>query len=174
MGNFTRARSATDLLVHAYDIEKHGRLVHTNNHDPKCGTLTFAGHWLYALGYPDWAREAALEQLELSRRLGHPFNLCWALTGETLSLLMRGETGLARQWTTEARTIAREHALPYMADVMVPWINGHALIIQVDHAEGHSELTRAIKVWRSSGGLHRGGFLRLAPWHGVDCVESIR
>ena len=62
MGNFTRARSATDLLVQAYDIEKHGHLVHTNNHDPKCGTLTFADHWLYALGYPDRAREAALEQ----------------------------------------------------------------------------------------------------------------
>ena len=48
-----------------------------------------------------------------------------------------------------------------MADVMVPWINGHALIIQGDHAEGYSEPTRSIKVWCSSGGLHEVAFCDL-------------
>ncbi len=76
-------------------------------------TLLWAGYYLWALGYPDQAKQAALEQLELARRLGHAFNLCWSLTGGTYALVLRGETQLARQWLAEAKAIAREHAMTY-------------------------------------------------------------
>ena len=120
MGSFVRAQQATDRLLQAYDVEKHGHLVHTLGHDPKCGVLIWAGHWLYALGYPDRARQAALEQLERSRRLGHAFNLCWASRAAPRRCLMRGETSLALEWTAEAHAIAREHALTYVAEFVVP------------------------------------------------------
>ena len=154
MGNFVHAQQATDRLLQAYDVEKHGHLVHTLGHDPKCGVLSWAGHWLYALGYPDRARQAALEQLEGSRRLGHAFNLSWALTGGTLALLMRGETALALEWAAEAHGIARDHALTYVAAFSVPWVEGLALILQRDDANGYPKLARACNLWQGQGALH--------------------
>jgi tetratricopeptide (TPR) repeat protein len=153
MGNLVHAQRATERLMQAYDVEKHGHLVHTLGHDVKCGALCFAGHWLYALGYPDRARQAARQQLELSRLLGHAFNLCWGLTGGTLALLMRGETTLALEWAAEAHTIAREHALTLMAEQLVPWTEGIALIVQGDHAEGYPKLAGNNAWWRGQGAL---------------------
>jgi class 3 adenylate cyclase/tetratricopeptide (TPR) repeat protein len=161
VGNFKRARQANDLLRSAYDFEKHRHLVQTYNHDPKCAAAAWAGYWLWALGYPDQARQAAFEQLELSRRFGHPFNLCWALTGGTLALLMRGEAVLMRQWIAEAHAIAREHALTYVAEVMVPWLDGYAVAIQGDHADAYRKVAGAIGVWRSAGGLHEIPFANI-------------
>ena len=155
VGNFKRAREAHDLLLSAYDLEKHGHLVQTYNHDPKCALWTWAGYWLWALGYPDQARQAALDQLELSRRLRHPFNLCWGLMGGTWALLWRGETRLMRQWVAEAYAIAREHAINPVADVMVPWFDGYALIEEGQFAEGYERLSSAVKSWRATGVVHQ-------------------
>jgi len=153
MGDFRTARQAGDRLLQIYDPEKHGQLVQIYNHDPKSDTLLWAGYYLWALGYPDQAKRAALEQLELARRLGHAFNLCWSLIGGTYTLVFRGETQQARQWLAEAEAIAREHAMTYMADVMVPWNDGFALIRQGNYAEGYTKITPAQKIWRGGGGL---------------------
>ena len=155
VGNFKRAHEAHDLLLSAYDSEKHGHLVQTYNHDPKCALWTWAGYWLWALGYPDQARQAALDQLELSRRLRHPFNLCWGLMGGTWALLWRGETRLMREWVAEAHAIASEHAINPVADVMVPWFEGYAFIEEGQFADGYDRLAPAVKIWRATGCVHQ-------------------
>jgi predicted ATPase len=152
-GDFVRAQQATDCLIQVYDVEKHGHLVHTLGHDPKSLVLSWAGRWLYALGYPDRARQAALDQLELSRRLGHAFDLCWALTGGAEGLLLRGDTSLGRQWASEARAIAREHALKIMELQMVAEIEGEASIIDGDHANGYRNENQTAVLWRGQGGV---------------------
>ena len=153
MGDFRTARQAGDRLLQIYDPEKHGQLVQIYNHDPKSDTLLWAGYYLWALGYPDQAKQAALEQLVWARRLGHAFNLCWSLIGGTYALVFRGETQLARQWLAEAEAVAREHAMTYMADVMVPWNDGFVLIREGNYAEGYPKITSAQKIWRGKGGL---------------------
>ena len=155
MGHFKRARQANDLLLGAYDPVKHGHLVQTYNHDPKCATGTWAGYWLWASGYPDQARQAAFEQLELSRSLRHPFNLCWALLGGTWALLWRGETRLMREWIAEAHAIAREHAINYLTDVMGPWFDGYALIEEGACVAGYDRVAAAVKIWRATGCVHQ-------------------
>ncbi len=60
-----------------------------------------------------------------------------------MRLILRGETHLARQWVAEAHAIAREHAMSFMAEVMVPLLDGFALIEQGDYAEGYAKLTAA-------------------------------
>jgi class 3 adenylate cyclase/tetratricopeptide (TPR) repeat protein len=153
MGDFLTARRAGDQLLRAYDPEKHGQLVQIYNQDPKSDTLLWAGVYFWALGYPDQAKQAVLDQLDMARRLGHAFNLCWSLIGGTYALILRGETQLARQWLAEAEAMAREHAMTYLADVMVPWNDGLALISQGNHAEGYAKVTAALKVWRDGDGL---------------------
>jgi hypothetical protein len=43
--------------------------------------------------------------------------------------------------------------MTYLADVIVPWLDGLALIRHGDHAEGYTKVTSALKVWRDGGGL---------------------
>jgi predicted ATPase len=153
MGNFQRARQATDSLFQTYDAKRDAHLVLKYNYDPKCIASAGAGYVLYALGFPDQARRAALDGLDAARRLGHPFNLCWSLTGGTHALLMRGETQLARQWVKEANDIASEHGFKYVSDVSVPIWGGNALVEEGNYAEGYARITAGLKVWREAGGV---------------------
>jgi class 3 adenylate cyclase len=149
-----QARQAEIQMLAVYDPARHGHLAQTYNHDPKCLTLNWASYWLWALGYPDQAHRAALEQAELARHLGHPFNLFVALSVGTVGLSVGGDTHLARRWLAEAKSIAEEHAMTFMAQVIVPFWDGFALIAQGDDAEGYAALTVGSKGWRDTGPMH--------------------
>ena len=153
-GDSRQARQFTERMVEAYDIEQHGQLAQTYIHDPKCLTLMWAAYFLWVLGYPDQAREASVEQLELARKLGHAFNLFACLSVGTVGLTVRGDTHLAREWLAEAKAIATEHAMTFMGEVIVPFWDGCALIEQGDHAAGYAMQTVGSKGWRSTGPLH--------------------
>jgi predicted ATPase len=154
MGDFEHARLAMDQMLAEYDVERHRHLVLTYGLDPKCDALVWAGYWLWALGYPDQAREAAEEQLELARLLRHPFNLCWSLTGGTHGLLLLGEASLVRQWVESAAEIARENAMSFVAEVMAPMFDGCALIEAGQHSEGYTSLAEGLRIWRGAGAMH--------------------
>ena len=166
MGDFKQARQAGNQLLLAYDLEKHGRLVQMCNHDPKSITLHWAGYWLWALGYPDQARQAALNQADVARSLGHAFNLIHSLTLGCWPLVARGETGLARQWIAEASAVGQEHAMSLVTDMMVPSNDGVALIAQGDCEEGYAKLTPAFKVRRG------GGAVSLVPFYSMVLGEA--
>jgi tetratricopeptide (TPR) repeat protein len=159
MGNFRRACRAGDQVVAVYDSERHGHFVHAVNMDLKCNTLLWAGYGLWALGYPDRAKQAIVEMIELAHRLRHPFNLCWDLLGGTFTLLLRGETRLARHWIAEARAVAHEHAMTYLADVTVPLPDALALIEQGDFEEGYAKYAPKRALWRAAGGVHLNPYI---------------
>ena len=50
--------------------------------------------------------------------------------------------------------IAQEHAMTFMAQAIVPFWDGFALIAQGDHAEGYALLTVGAKGWRDTGPMH--------------------
>jgi predicted ATPase len=153
MGKFQDAMNGFRVLREAYDVQQHGHLVHVYNHDLGA-TGVFAGHFLWALGYPEQAREAAFEQLGMARNMGHAFNLAWALTGGTMGLLMRREPDLARSWIAEGHAFARQHGISIIADVIAPIYDGYALIVQGQYDEGYTKAAPLAALWRSSGALH--------------------
>jgi class 3 adenylate cyclase/tetratricopeptide (TPR) repeat protein len=167
MGNFSKARAAGEQLLQAYVPEKHGHLVHTLNMDPRCNMLLWGGVWLWALGYPDQARQSVMDMVEFAQRLGHPFNLCWDLLGSAFALGLRGETQLALSRIAEGLKVAQEHALNYMADVMVPTHDGIALIEEGAFAEGYAKYIRHMGHWRTAGGLH------LTPYGNQLCAKAL-
>jgi class 3 adenylate cyclase/predicted ATPase/ABC-type transport system involved in cytochrome c biogenesis ATPase subunit len=154
MGNFKAARQATDLMLQDYDPEQHGQLVQTTyNYDAKCLALASAGNFLWALGYADQARQATLKGLDLAQRLGHAFNFCLFLDVGIRAVLWCGETRLARQWLAESKAIAREHAMAYFADVLLPISDGSTLIEQGDYSEGYAKVVSGQKLYRDAGAL---------------------
>jgi len=75
-GHFQRARQVDEELVALYTDESHGHLLHLYNHDPISGPAPWRGACLWALGYPDQARQAVVDGRERAQRVGHPFNRC--------------------------------------------------------------------------------------------------
>jgi tetratricopeptide (TPR) repeat protein len=167
MGEFKRARVASEQLLTVYDSDQHSQLVHIFNMDLKCDTLIWAGWTLWALGHPDQAKQTTAEAIGLARRLGHPFNSCWNLSGGALTLLLRGETELAAQCLAEAYAIARENAMTFIAGVWLPLVEGLVLIEQGNYVGGHSQLMAALTAWRAAGTL------LFIPWFNLALAQAL-
>jgi class 3 adenylate cyclase/predicted ATPase len=152
-GEFEQARALGDDVLAVYDYEQHRGLAPVYNHDVKCLTLVWAGAWHWILGYPEKARVACIEQMEHARKVGHPFNLLWGLSGGSIGLLFRRETDLLVDWLKEIRVIGRDLGMP-VADLLSSWWGGYALIEQGRYSEGFEQLSPGAEHWRQTGGLH--------------------
>ena len=159
MGNFVRACEAARRGVQTYEPERHAPLVRIYNHDQKCGILSWAVHFLWFLGFPDQAQAAAQEQVDLARRLGHPFNLAFSLTTGCAALVLRGEAARARAWIDEAEAIGTDNAMVYMTQYFVPLWRGILSIAEGEHADGYADLTASWEFLTSGGGSLLGPFV---------------
>ena len=153
VGEFQAARQLGEELLAIYDFDAHRALSDEYNHDAKCLTFVWAGLWLWALGWPDQAREACVEQLNHARRVGHAFNLLWGLSGGTMGLLLRGESESIREWLEEIKVVGKEQAMP-IADLSYRWWDGYASVEGGDYEHAYSQAAPALKFWRDSGALH--------------------
>jgi class 3 adenylate cyclase/tetratricopeptide (TPR) repeat protein len=163
VGGFERARQALEQFLPIYDKGEHAQLVNEYGWDPLCGTLLWAAVSLWALGYPDRAREAAFHLLARARELRHAWNLGWCLSLGTTSLLLCGDTVTARKWLIEMRSLGEEHALAALADVEWPLHWGSLLIREGNDLEGYETYTRGCEIWTRLGwvgAIHRGEMRR--------------
>jgi predicted ATPase len=152
MGEFKAAQANADAAMSVYDPSVHRDYVYRYNHEPRCGVLVWAGWWLWALGYPDQAKQAAIEQLEVSRQIGHVWNLTWALQGGAAALIWRGEHELVLQWNREAKEIAIAHGLDFVLHNAPIW-GVPSSIAKGEYEAGYAEIVEAERVWRNTGAL---------------------
>jgi class 3 adenylate cyclase len=152
--DYTRAIGHTDHLMTTYDPERHAGIVGLTNHDP----LVFAQHWAGSLadwirGYPERSVERLEEAVALARKIGHPFNLVFALTAGATSLIYLDEPDRLLALCDEAEKVVTEEALgPFSAHVNVMQWRGGA---QVQHGEfevGYSLAKKGNDFWNASGG----------------------
>lgn len=153
-GDHDRALYHTDQLSASYEQSHHSRITLLTNHDP----FVFAQHWAGSLadwiaGRPDTSVERMEKALSLARKIGHPFNLVFALTaGATvLYYLGRGEALLA--CNVEAAEVAEREALgPFSEHVNIYQWRGAALLLNGDTAEAYRFLKAGNDFWSASGG----------------------
>jgi class 3 adenylate cyclase/predicted ATPase len=153
-GNFARAREALRATLAAYDLTRHGALVHRQGYDNKCACLLWGGFALWVLGYPDQAREASVEAVALARELGHAWNMAWTLALGTMNFVYCGETGRAWQWLEESRAIARDQALIPMLELEHPYHFGVTLVQDGKFEAGYQQLVHASKAIRAVDWSH--------------------
>jgi predicted ATPase len=60
---------------------------------------------------------------------------------------------LALRWADEAYAIAKDQAMTYVAEIVVPWWRGKALIEHGEYEAGYAEVTLGADAWRSGGGV---------------------
>ncbi|HUF86710.1 MAG TPA: AAA family ATPase, partial [Thermohalobaculum sp.] len=152
--DYARAIGHTDHLRTIYDPARHAPLVGRMNHDP----LVFAQHWAGSLadwirGYPERSVARMDEAVSLARRIGHPFNLVFALTAGATSLVCLGETGRLLEHCDEAERVTADEALgPFAERVLVMQWRGGAHVHRGAFARGHALARQGNDYWNDSGG----------------------
>jgi class 3 adenylate cyclase/predicted ATPase len=151
-GDFSHAHEHYEAVLTHYDFDRHKKWAPVLNGDPKCNVLSWAAVFLWALGYPDQARRASMEVIDLAREVGDPFNLIWSLTAGCLSYLLGGKPDTCFPWIDEARTVGREQGLSFAEAVLCAFTEGAALIATGRVSEGYPLLVSGTTTWRDVGG----------------------
>jgi hypothetical protein len=104
------------------------------------------------LGYPEQALRISGAARDHARRLGHPFDLGWALTtgAQAFDYLREPDEWLKR--IEEADRVGRANSLPFVTECRVPISSGIALIRKGQVADGMASLERGIAVFEGAGG----------------------
>jgi len=129
-----------------YREERHGHLVGVLNTDPKTQSLIFSALSTWVLGYPEQAARIIDAAHDHARRLGHPFDLCWALTVGAEVFDHQREPNELLKCVAEADRVGRENSLPFVTECMVLIHSGTALIRRGQAAEGVASLARGLAV----------------------------
>jgi len=152
--DYTRAISHTDHLKTTYDPQRHVGIVGLTNHDP----LVFAQHWAGSLadwirGYPDRSVERLDEAVSLARKIGHPFNMVFALTAGATSLIYLDETDRLLEHCDEAEKVLTEEGLgPFSEHVTLMHWRGGAHVQRGEFEVGYSLAKKGNDFWNASGG----------------------
>jgi predicted ATPase len=114
------------------------------------------------LGYPDQAMQMSNEQDAHARQLGHALNLGYALTVGAYVFDYRCEPEQLLEHAREADRLAREQSIPILYQVMVPQVDGLALLRSHHLSEAIFSLRQGIQDWNRLGGHTRVPYLKSA------------
>nr|MBS0021423.1 AAA family ATPase [Gammaproteobacteria bacterium] len=110
LGELAVCKHHAEQGIGLYDIKEHGTHSYLyGGHDPGVCAQTHVGIVLWCQGCPDRALERALDALELSEQLSHPFSRADALFGSARVHLFRREYDLAQACAKEMITLSTEH-----------------------------------------------------------------
>ena len=100
-GQFVTAREHLEAVRSTYRIAHHDSHVAVFGEDVGVTAESYYSWVMWFLGFPDHAQMASDRALQLSRQLGHPFSLAYALT---FAAILRCRQGMPR----EAQALAKE------------------------------------------------------------------
>ena len=152
--DYPRALEHTDRLRRVYDRVRHSRITSLTNHDP----LVFSQHWAgsfadWIAGRPERSIERLNESVSLARKIGHPFNLVFALTAGASSLVYLRDVEQLLQHCDEALEVVTEEALgPFSEHVNVMQWRGAAEVQRGDFEAGYPRVKAGNDFWTASGG----------------------
>jgi len=167
MGKLVEAMGHAEKVFALYDEEKHRYLVNLLNNDPMTAAQAYASQTTWKLGYPDRALRLSDEALERSRRLGHLFDLGYALTIGADVFDFRGEPDELRRRAEESYALGRESNLPLLSEYLAQSRIGISLIREGKGAEGIVFLKAALVFWEKTGGKIRTPYLKAVLAEGI-------
>ncbi|HTS52082.1 MAG TPA: AAA family ATPase [Burkholderiales bacterium] len=152
LGQLFEAREQGNRVLALYDPQRAGRWMQLSGHDLRTGVGVYSAHQTWMLGYPDLAVQVSEEKDAHARRLGHAFDLGWAMTVGADIFDYRREPERLLERAMEAERLAREQSIPFLSHVLVPQRVGLARLRSGQLSEAISLLRRANENWVNLGG----------------------
>jgi predicted ATPase len=151
-GEFTKVLYHADKVFELYNDEKHRPRADNVNHDPKSVAGVFASMSTWILGYPDRALRLNNEKDAHARRIGHPFDLGWALGMGAHLFDHRCDYVDLRKRAEEIERLGRENSLPVLWTMFATLPYGLALIREGKLVAGIALMRASMPEWEDSGG----------------------
>ena len=153
LGELQQAVEEGDRVLALYDPREAGRWMELTGNDSRTAVGIFASQSLWMLGYPDKAAHVSDQKDADARRLGHPFDIGWALTWGSYVFDYRCEPDRLLARVGEADRLTREQSiLPVFSSALVPMVEGLALLRKGQLPKAISSLRAGIDGWKSTGG----------------------
>lgn len=161
-GRLLESCAEGDEVLRLYDPASAARWMELTGNDVGTAVGIFASQALWIRGYPEQAVALSERKDADSRRLGHPFDIGWAMTwGSFLFDFLRDSARMLTR-IQDADRIGREQRIPILTNVMVPVGEGLAMLRQGDVSAAATSLRRGITAWNSSGGHLAEPYLKSA------------
>jgi class 3 adenylate cyclase/tetratricopeptide (TPR) repeat protein len=152
LAELNEALAERDKVLALYDLERAQRWRELTGNDVRTAAGVFSSQALWMLGHPDQAAQVSDQIVADTRRLGHPFDIGWALTWGTYVLDFRCEPDRLLARVHEAGRVGREQSIPVLHKVLVPAGEGLAMLRMGQLPEAIRLLELGIKGWRDTGG----------------------
>jgi hypothetical protein len=152
LGDLIKTWEHVDQVLSLYSEERHRHLVHIVHLDQKSTALCWKANTAWMLGYPEQFVKMINAADDHARRVGHAFDLGWALTNGAFDFdhFSGREEQLDR--AAEAERLGREHSLPFLTECEAPLSSGIALIRKGQTAEGMALLEKGLAFWEAGIG----------------------
>lgn len=162
LGEFVRARPHLERGSRLYDPEQHHALIFQHGGaDTGVAIMTHEALALWALGYPDQAREKMHAGLQCARALGHPFSLAFAHYFYAWFHKLCREEGVVHQAATAAIGICDEYGFPFWG-LSSTALRGSTIMEGGAEAEGIAAMQQALTAFEAMGAqLYRPELLGL-------------
>jgi tetratricopeptide (TPR) repeat protein len=162
LGELQEAEEQRDRVLALYDPRRAERWMELSGNDVRTAVGVFASQWLWMLGYPDQAAQVSDQKDADARRLGHPFDIGWALTWGAYVFDYRCEPDRLLARVGEADRIGHQQSIPLFYSVLVQMGQGLAMLRKGRLPEAISLLRHGIAGWNASGGHLNVPYLKSA------------
>jgi predicted ATPase len=154
LGEFQRARDQIEqaVTIAASQPSQQPMSISPGGQEPRTSSLTWLGHALWMLGYPDQARQRSDEGVVLAQQLAHPLNLAVALNQWLRLQYVCGTLHLpiAEERAITAMRLATEHGFAQLlADET--FRQGLLLAQQGQLQEGITQMQQGWAAYRATG-----------------------
>src|SRR4029453_15772068 len=149
LGEFGRARAHAEQGLALYDPLQHRAPMFLFGDDSGVGCRVFGAQALWALGYPDQARQWSAEALAWAEALAHPFNMVFVLTGAARLHRFLREPHQVRARADAAIVLAQEQGFAQFL-VQASIQRGGALAEQGQVAEGLAQIRQGLTAWQAT------------------------
>ena len=146
-GNLHRAAKHGEELLRLEALFDWRHVVHQYNHDPKTLWGIYASQWLWLMGYPERADRVGRDNADHARRVGHPFDLGFALGFGSSVFHFLGNVDLLLDRSAECAVVGSEHNLPFIQHLQakIPL----AFARTGSHAENVSAFRGVVEIFES-------------------------
>ena len=151
MGNFALGRPYLERGAAMYDPKLHHALIFEHGGaDTGVAVMTHEALAVWALGYPDQARQKMQAAMACARSLEHPFTLAFGLYFSAWLFKLLGEDAAVRESTAEAVKICDEYGFPFWG-LSSAGLNGSTLLEHANAEHGIAAMRSALTTYEASG-----------------------
>jgi ATP/maltotriose-dependent transcriptional regulator MalT len=162
LGELQSACAEGNKALELYDPSRAVHWIGLVGNDVRTAVGVCLSQALWMRGEVDRAAHVSDQKDADARRLGHPFDIGWALTWGAYVFDYRREPDRLLAHAAEAERLGRDHGIPVLSNALVPVSQGLAHLRMGQPADAAPLLKQGIAAWNAAGGYLNVPYMKTA------------